>query len=233
MRLHRFYLSEKIGDRKEVAINSADFIHQVGRVFRLNVGDLIILFDGSGSDFISTIKNLSKSEIILEIVEIRPSEYMPSKRVFLFQSIIKKDKFEWVVEKAAELGITDIVPVLSERSEKKDLNLYRLNKIAIEASEQCHRGDVPVIHNPMKLDLAIRNNFDCNMVVMHMVGENLSLMRLNLAKSDIGVFIGPEGGWSPRELEMFHSANIPIYSLGKQVLRAETASVSTLSLLML
>ena len=233
MRLHRFYLSEKIGDRKEVTISSTDFIHQVSRVFRLGLGDKVVLFDGSGNDYISKIKDLTKNEIDLEIAEVKVSEYISNRKVFLFQSIIKKDKFEWVVEKATELGVTDIVPILSERSEKKDLNIERLNKIAVEASEQCQRGDVPVIHNPMKLELAIKNNFDCKSVVMHTVGQNFSFARLNLTKSDIGVFIGPEGGWSPVELEMFHSTNLSIYSLGKQVLRAETAAISTLSLLML
>jgi 16S rRNA (uracil1498-N3)-methyltransferase len=156
---------------------------------------------------------------------------MPSRKIFLFQSIIKKDKFEWVVEKATELGVTDIVPVLAERSEKKDLNIERLRKIAIEASEQCGRGDVPMISTARRgLDECLTT--DCQKMVLHLEGENFITAKRSLEEGDgpIGVFIGPEGGWSPDEVEMFHKNNVPIYSLGKQVLRAETAAIATLSL---
>jgi 16S rRNA (uracil1498-N3)-methyltransferase len=232
MRLHRFYHSEKIGDKKEFTISSAEFANQISRVFRLSVRDRVVVFDGSGNDYVCELLEVSpRGPVVLRVVEISPSKFMPSRKIFLFQSIIKKDKFEWVVEKATELGVTDIVPVLVERSEKKDLNIERLCKIAIEASEQCGRGDVPMISTARRgLDECLST--DCQKMVLHLEGENFITGKPGHEDGDgpIGVFIGPEGGWSPDEVEMFHKNNVPIYSLGKQVLRAETAAVATLSL---
>jgi 16S rRNA (uracil1498-N3)-methyltransferase len=230
MRLHRFYHSETIGDKKELIINSADFANQISRVFRLGVGDKVVVFDGSGNDYICEIAEAStRGTVVLQVIEFSPSKYMPTRKIYLFQSMIKKDKFEWVVEKATELGVTDIVPVLAERSEKKDLNIERLRKIAIEASEQCGRGDVPTIATA-RLNLEELFTFDCQKVALHLEGENFISARPRLAEGPIGVFIGPEGGWSPNELEMFHKNGVTICSLGKQVLRAETAAIATLSL---
>ncbi len=233
MRLHRFYTSEKIGDKKELTINSADLANQIVRVFRLGAGDKVVIFDGSGNDYVCDILGASAREgVSLNIVEVRPSRYMPTRKVYLFQSIIKKDKFEWVVEKATELGVTDIVPLLAERSEKKDLNIERLRKIAIEASEQCGRGDVPVVHGVMTR-LSGLSEYNFRKIVMDLNGE-VATARSGLALTSsletIGIFIGPEGGWSPSEIELFHKNNVPIYSLGNQVLRAETAAIATLSL---
>jgi 16S rRNA (uracil1498-N3)-methyltransferase len=163
---------------------------------------------------------------------------MPTKRVVLYQAVVKKDNFEWIVEKATELGVTDIVPVITERSEKKDLNMERLNKIAVEASEQCGRGDVPVVHSA-RPDLA--NVFvdsvskdsskSINGIAFHTEGSARSDLAEGLESQtqSLAVFIGPEGGWSPSELELFHNNKIEICSLGKQVLRAETAAVVALS----
>lgn len=229
MRLHRFYHSETIGDKKELIINSADFVNQVVRVFRLGVGDKVVVFDGSGNDYVYELLEVKpRGPVVLRICEVGPSRFMPTRKIYLFQSMIKKDKFEWVVEKATELGVTDIVPALADRSEKKDLNIERLRKIAIEASEQCGRGDVPVIATarPRLAELLIIN---CQKVALHLEGENFITARPRLA-GDIGVFIGPEGGWSPNELDMFHKNGVTICSLGKQVLRAETAAIATLSL---
>ncbi len=230
MRLHRFYHSEKIGDKKELTISSADFANQISRVFRLSVGDKVVVFDGSGNDYVCELLEVKpRRPIVLRICEVGPSRFMPTRKIYLFQSMIKKDKFEWVVEKATELGVTDIVPVLAERSEKKDLNIERLRKIAIEASEQCGRGDVPTIATA-RLNLEELFTLDCRKVALHLEGENFHTSRLNLAEGPVGIFIGPEGGWSLSELEMFHKNGVTVCSLGKQVLRAETAAIATLSL---
>ena len=252
MRLHRFYISEKIGSQKELVIDSAELVNQISRVFRLRTGDRVILFDGSGSDFECEICEDSidtrgkraggVKSIRLVVREVSPSGYMPARKVVLYQAIIKKDKFEWVVEKATELGVTDIIPVLAERSEKKSLDQKRLQKIAIEASEQCGRGDVPVIHSAIsrrfipshiERDLEKFSDASSQNVAIHLEGEEFSFSRRGLEEGSqlqpLALFIGPEGGWSPAELEMFHKQKIQICSLGKQVLRAETAAIVALS----
>ncbi len=247
MRLHRFYIAEKIGSQKELVIDSPELVNQISRVFRLGAGDKVIVFDGSGNDFECVIvheasldKPRDKSprgggQLQLAVGAVRPSRYVPTKKVVLYQAVVKKDNFEWIVEKATELGVTDIVPVITERSEKKDLNMERLNKIAVEASEQCGRGDVPVVHSARRGIAEVFADSDSkygsksiNGIAFHIDGVARPRLAEELGQP-LALFIGPEGGWSPAELELFHKYNLPVYSLGKQVLRAETATIVALS----
>lgn len=237
MRLHRFYFPEKIGDKKEIAFDSADFVHQIRKVFRLKSGDEVILFDGSGSDYLC---KLHERENVLSIISVSHSRYMPQKEVYLFASIIKKDNFEWIVEKATELGVTHIVPIISERSEKKALNMERLEKIAMEASEQSGRGNVPFVEGVIDLEKALDSKGkyadvlkDGNVLAFHTnESANRFVQDQNIVKPQ-AIFIGPEGGWSPKEVEMFNKNKIGLVSLGNQVLRAETAVVAALSKVLL
>lgn len=248
MRLHRFYINEKIGSKKELVIDSTSIVNQITRVLRLDAGDKVIVFDGSGNDFECEIlpevtlsragreKPRGADQLRLAVHNVRPSQYMPERKIILYQAIIKKDKFEWVVEKATELGVTDIVPVITERSEKKDLNMERLNKIAIEASEQCGRGDISVVHSArLNLKEVFVNPIvkDGSKSITGLAFHTNGTARLNLKEGSLAVFIGPEGGWSPSELEMFHNNKIQICSLGNQVLRAETAAIVALSKLLI
>ncbi len=154
---------------------------------------------------------------------------MPTRKIRLFTALVKKDNFETIAEKATELGVTDVIPVLAERSEKKGLNEKRLKKIVIEASEQSGRGDVPAIHAVIDLKMAIESlGEDARAVAFHTEGELFD--RKDVPNDeDVSVFIGPEGGWSPDELDMFHKHDVPVRCLGPQVLRAETAVIAALS----
>jgi 16S rRNA (uracil1498-N3)-methyltransferase len=145
MRLHRFYISEKVGPQTEIIVHSAELVNQVRKVFRLKTGDSIIVFDGSGSDYECRIADMGKESITLDIQNASRSRSMPSRNVYLYAAMVKKDTFEWIAEKATELGVTHIIPVMAERSEKKNINEARLAKIVVEASEQSGRGNVPTI----------------------------------------------------------------------------------------
>lgn len=231
MRLHRFYISEKIGTKTEITVNSVELVNQIQRVFRLKKGDRVITFDGSGFDFECEIIGLEKETIILKVIKSEPSRFVPKKEVYLYQALVKKDNFEWIVEKATELGVTHVVPVMAERSEKKSLNEERLKKIAIEASEQSSRSDIPTIGNIVKLEdaiLAMSDIANAKRLVFHTEGSILAMS--DIAKTGpIAVFIGPEGGWSEKEIELFHKNNMDIICLGNQVLRSETAVIAALS----
>src|SRR3989344_3057867 len=142
MRLHRFYVLQPLGE--EVVINDVSTIKQWTKVFRYKKADFVVLFDGVGSDGTYSIESISPKECVLLRAKVSPS-YIPEKKLTLYISVIKKDNFELVIQKATELGVTTIIPIIGERSEKKNLNGERLNKIAIESSEQCGRGDIPTI----------------------------------------------------------------------------------------
>ncbi|OHA24952.1 MAG: hypothetical protein A3C79_03140 [Candidatus Taylorbacteria bacterium RIFCSPHIGHO2_02_FULL_45_28] len=135
------------------------------------------------------------------------------------------------MEKATELGVTKIIPIMAERSEKKNLNEERLKKIAVEASEQSGRGTVPEIEVIISLEEAVqRLPRGSTSVAFHTEGKPLPLP---IRGGTSVLFIGPEGGWSPKEIEMFHANKIPIFTFGKQVLRSETAVVVTLAKILL
>ncbi len=235
MRLQRFFISEKIGDKKTITINSADMINQISRVFRLKGGDHIILFDNSGFDYEGALDNALERTILISIktidvciTNVRPSRYVSERGICLYASIIKKSNFETVVEKVTELGVSRIVPVLSSRSEKKSLNEERLKKIAIEASEQSGRGVVPEMSKISTLGEALqevatlgrpRTSF-----AFHTEGKPWNKAVVE-EKTDLAFFIGPEGGWTTEEIEMFHRSGVEVVCLGKQILRAETAAI--------
>ncbi len=156
---------------------------------------------------------------------------MPARDIYLCAAVVKKDTFEWIVEKATELGVTHIIPVMAERSEKKSLNEARLQKIAIEASEQSGRGSVPTIQTIVELKEAIdilKAKDGIESIAFHTDAERFNPQDVH-RDIPVCVFIGPEGGWTIDEVDMFHKNQIKVVCLGSQVLRAETAVVAALS----
>ncbi len=233
MRLHRFYIEKQI-DGDNINISDKDLVHQWKNVFRYNVGSEVILFDGSGFEYLAYISSLRNLGATLEIVS-KKKKPKPARFLGLAVSLLKKENTELVIQKATELGVSFIQPIISERSEKKNLNIERAKKIIIESAEQSGRGDLVVINEPVKLteflEGPIPKDFQ-NVLALHPEGLLLDREVLDREGSTL-VFLGPEGGFSEEEIGFFKSKNIEIYSLGPLVLRGETASmaVSTLFLL--
>ncbi len=228
MKLQRFFGAKAIEDRQPYIIPSLELIHQLKSVFRLAKGDRVILFDNSGYDFIAVIDSFDKEGVSFSILEKRENNVRPKRETYLFASIVKRDTFEWIVEKATELGVAHIVPIISDRTEKQGLNRTRLTKVSIEASEQSGRSTVPEIHDILKLADSIANYSYLESIVWEPSAEKFKKEEFAGAEA-MGVYIGPEGGWTERELEMFKKAGMKICSLGPQVLRAETAVIAVLS----
>ncbi len=237
MRLHRFYYKAQIGDKKEIFIENNPLIHQWKNVFRLKPADKVILFDNSGFEYLAEIVLISKDETRIKILEVKDKKVESSEKpdVRLFAALIKKDNFELIIQKATELGVSEITPIISDRSEKKDLNMERAEKIIIEASEQSGRVLLPILNKPQKLEEAL-DEINMNFVSFNPEGESLKSgdnLKALKEKGPIGLLIGPEGGWSDKEIELFKSKNIPIYNLGSQILRAETAAIAISGLFLL
>lgn len=221
MRLHRFYVSQPLGE--EVVIDDVSLIKQWSNVFRYTKGDLVILFSGEGSDVTYSFTSLSSKNASL-LVQKRIPSYMPPKKVTLYLSLIKKDNFELVTQKATELGISNIVPILSERSEKKNINLERLKKVVIESSEQSGRGDIPTLSPITTLPQVLKNKLPHEISYVFDISGK-SFHKQKKGRSTIGLFIGPEGGWSDKEMQAFEDAGVICASLGQTTLRAETAAI--------
>lgn len=230
MRLHRFYINQQIG--KEVRIEDKELLHQWQKVFRLKASDRVIVFNGGDSEYEGYFKILARNEAVLAIDKERKVKNPVNTELHLFQSIIKKDNFELIVQKCTEMGVSAFHPIITARSEKKDLNLERLNKIAKEATEQSGRTALSKIFNPESLEKAIAD-FDGELFVLDFDGASLQeTLKLNKNKK-IGVLIGPEGGWSENERDLFEHKKIKNVSLGEQILRAETASIALSALILL
>lgn len=232
MRLHRFYTKTPI-EKDEFDISDRELAHQWRNVFRYNVGSQVILFDGSGIDYLCLINSIRSLGVTLTVIKKIKAGEKPKRNVWLCVGLVKKDNFELIAQKATELGVCHIVPVMCERSEKKNLNMERLEKIVIEASEQSGRGDVPKIYQIQSLKELLDGDLLPNCAIsMSLEGEELRVILADNPK-DIAVFIGSEGGWSENETNEFTSRNIKAICLGSQVLRAETAAIAISSLLLL
>lgn len=227
MRLHRFYISQPLGE--VVVIRDDSVLKQWKNVFRYTTGSSVVVFNSDGYDYTYGIQSITAKECVLNLNEKNVS-YIPSKKITLYLSLIKKDNFELVVQKATELGVTTIVPIISERSEKKNLNGDRLHKIATEASEQCFRGDIPFISDIVRLTDALHTlQTGDESMYFHMDGVDMrdaSIQEKIKSGAGINLFIGPEGGWSDSEIDQFKENGITSVSLGKTVLRAETAAIT-------
>jgi 16S rRNA (uracil1498-N3)-methyltransferase len=234
MRLHRFYVSQPLGE--EVVIENSLTIKQWLKVFRYEVGDFVILFNGDGYDYTYSLVTTSPSSCMLSLSDKREVT-LTSRKSFLFLSVIKKDLFELVTEKATEAGITDIVPLVTEHTEKKNLNTERLHTIIKEATEQCGRNDLPTLHEPTTFAdsfsfLKGNNITPENTYVTTLFGaplrdvlqKRISSEHSNQA-SPIAFFVGPEGGWSDGEEKAIKDSGVTSVSLGTTVLRAETAGI--------
>lgn len=231
MRLHRFYVLQPLGE--VVVINDGSVLKQWKNVFRYTQGVYVVLFNGDGNDYTYSIDSISSKDCTLTKLKHSPS-YIPTKKITLYLSVIKKDNFELVVQKATELGASTVVPVISSRSEKKNLNIERLHKIALEASEQCGRGDVPNISQVISLNSAINTISNKDLIVVLNMGGVSWLDKSfqdKLKKVDnISIFVGPEGGWSAEEGLFFNEKKFNVTSVGNTVLRAETAAIVSCSL---
>lgn len=225
MKLHRFFVEEKIPASGEFSVADETLLNQWRNVLRMEEGDKAILFNGDGSESLCEFVSLSKKSAVLKVVETK-NGLVPAREATLYMALIKKDNFELVLEKATELGVSRIVPVQCARSEKKGVNYERAEKILREAAEQSGRATVPTIGDIISVE-KIPNS----VVVFDPRGQISA--REFFAKhtvAPISVFIGPEGGFTDEEMESFHSRTIPIVSTGSQILRAETAAIVALTL---
>ncbi len=229
MRLHRFNVVQPLGE--EVVIDEVSLVNQWTKVFRYTVGDFVILFNGDGNDYCYSLLTISKYSCTLKKESVSPS-IIPTKKTYLFLAIIKKDNFELVAQKATELGITDILPLITERTEKKPLDMRRLTLITKEASEQSGRGDVPTIHEPVALKeisvALLQHHISSDRTfATTLFGQPLREIFINNHSNSTpcAFLIGPEGGWTDKEETFLEENSFVRISLGNTTLRAETAGI--------
>ncbi len=227
MRLHRFYIPiNTIELKHDFWLHDQALIHQWRKVLRYQADQQVVLFDGVETERLYRITEMHDTEAHLELI----TDYernVPQKDVYLLWSLLKKDKNDWVLQKATELGVSHFIPLLAERSEKTGFNTDRAEKIIIEAAEQCGRSDIPTVREPMLVKTALEH---LGSTVPLALCEQGGTRPECVDSQTFGLLVGPEGGWSESERTLVTSHTIPHLGLGQFTLRAETAAITAVAL---
>lgn len=208
--------------------------HHVGRVLRAQVGQLYELSDGE-QVFLGKIESVGRDQVDFRLIEELPA-YQPQLKTTLLLAVAKFDAFEWALEKATELGVATIIPLAAERSEQGLLaaaakRSERWQKILLEASQQSRRVRLPILEPVVKPQQAFANRPE-NLHIMLSERKDAPALRTILSGQQsisAALAIGPEGGWTEAELSAARSAHFQEASLGKLILRTETAVITALA----
>lgn len=222
MKIHRFIGSFNL-QPGIFLLKDEDITRQINKVLRLKQGEKIILCDGKGNEAQAKIISIQKNQIKLQLnalTLLKPSRV----QITLYCAALKRENFDWVVQKSTEVGVTTIIPILTERTVKQNLNLARLEKIAKEAAEQSGRSFVTEVRSPLALSEAFNQAKNNQLNLIFELGA-LPLSNQKVDHQTIGIFIGPEGGWTETEIQTAQKSGIQIAGLGKLTLRAETAAI--------
>lgn len=221
MRLHRFYTGDSVKLQHSFWLHDSRLLHQWSKVLRLSAGAEVVLFDGTSHDRLYAIEKIDKNGAHMKyITDLQRQE--PVRQIYLFWSLLKKDKNDWVLQKCTELGVSHFIPLLAKRSEKTGFDDKRAQKIIIEAAEQCGRSDIPNVREPLLVETAIEDYADRIELFVCEQSESSH----SVVQKDVGVFIGPEGGWTDHEKQVFDEKGVKQLSVSEFTLRAETAAVA-------
>lgn len=222
-KIHRFIGGFSISGQA-ASVTDPGLAHQLREVLRLKAGEVVALVDDSG-EYLCRLAVVDPMTVEAVVMETRRNA-APRAGVILYCAIIKNENFELVVQKATEVGVNEIVPVITRRTVKLNVKLDRLAKIAKEAAEQSGRMTVPLVAQPAKLAQAIeRAAAGGRTFFFDVSGSRIFRPADTEGNGSRNVFIGPEGGWDENELAAARERGFEIVSLGDLVLRAETAAI--------
>ena len=235
MRIPRIYHPTPISQLGIIAL-SDDAAGHIGRVLRMQVGQEVLLFDGSGAEFPATISEVTKKGVLVEAAERIESSCESPLNLHLGQVISRGDKMEFTIQKSVELGVNTITPLISERcgvkldAKRFEKKLEQWQKIAISACEQCGRNTVPVIRPIMQLEAWCAEQSDALKLNLHPRAK-YSINTLPEPVTKVRLLIGPEGGLSAQEIRMTEEYQFEETLLGPRVLRTETAALTAITAL--
>ncbi|TCS94771.1 16S rRNA (uracil(1498)-N(3))-methyltransferase [Hazenella coriacea] len=233
--MQRYFIQPSQIENKIIRLTE-DVAHHLTHVLRSRLDDQLICCDGLGSDYITKIIEISKGTVLCEILETRPSQGEPLTQVTIAQSFPKGDKWEWILQKGTEIGAVRFLPFQSERTvvkidaRKAVKKQERWERIVQEAAEQAHRGRVPEVGAVLSWKDLLREirSSSTSWIAYEKGGEALS-EEIASSSDDILLIIGPEGGFSESEVQEAIEAGAKPITLGKRILRTETAPLAALS----
>lgn len=216
----------------------------IAKVLRMKVGDELTVCDTKGRDYDCMIEEIGAGEVRLKVLSVAPSQSEPDVRVHLYQAMPKADKMETIIQKAVELGAVSITPVMTRRcvsrpdAKSMDKKLVRYNRIALEAAKQCGRGVVPPVLPLLELPQALEQMQRTGCPILFYENATapakqvIAKARESVKELEIAVLIGAEGGFDEDEVALAREHGCHILSLGKRILRCETAPLAALTILM-
>ncbi|MCR4336516.1 MAG: 16S rRNA (uracil(1498)-N(3))-methyltransferase [Candidatus Omnitrophica bacterium] len=241
MSIPRFFVNVPKFDQSETQITDPTEIHHLIHVLRLKEGETISIFNGKDSEAIGEIAHIDRQKVTVRINSVKTMLSENSKSLILACAIPKKSKFESIIEKCTELGIDEIIPLQTQRTEvrlkdeKSDKKRLRYQAVAVNAAKQSQRLTIPRIHPIQKFSEALNHlQKDDLALIPTLEGQRQSLhevLSLAIAKKRIVFFIGPEGDFSPEEILMAQKAGCIPISLGSTVLKVDTAAIAVTALL--
>jgi 16S rRNA (uracil1498-N3)-methyltransferase len=242
MTRRRFYAPPEAFDFRTKRVSlSVDEARHLREVLRLRQGDQVRVFDGSGNEYAATIEKALRDSALLQLGEqVELASVESPLRLTLAVALLKGDKFDLVVQKATELGVNEIVPVMTRFADIRlrdsadaSKRVTRWQRISLEAAKQSGRAALPVINAPIDFSALVSNEVDSTLRVLfaEQHGESLSSLPATVPSQTVTILVGSEGGWADEEIESARERGWHIVTLGGRVLRAETAAITVTALM--
>jgi 16S rRNA (uracil1498-N3)-methyltransferase len=238
--MRRFFVRPDDVGPQELRLRGDEADH-LARVLRLGPGAQVVVFDGCGHEYMTVVERLETQEVVCRILFDVAPQSPPTVSIALGQGLPKAEKFDWVIQKTTELGVSEIVPLITDRviphisGPHMARKVGRWEKLAREACKQSGRATVPHLWPPTPLDVFFASCQSAKLKLMLWEGEDTRLLRTVLAASapvaSVAVVVGPEGGLTPQEVTRGEDSGFLAVGLGKRILRTETAGVVAVALL--
>ena len=239
--MDRFFVPPETLTAAEIELDGP-LSRRLRSVLRMRRGDIVVLLDGRGYEYEAVLEDVDGASVRARVRERRPGLPEPPVDVVLYQSVIKGDRFDWVLEKGTELGVTRFVPLIVERSVVRPQSGVsargeRWQRIVTEAAEQCGRSRLPVVAPVTEFDEALA--FAAGLCLLPWEEERSLGLRTVLRQEMpslqagerpiVSLFVGPEGGFTEKEVESARSRGVRVVSLGRRILRSETAGIASVA----
>lgn len=238
--MHRFFVETENIIEDILYIEGEDYIH-IKKVLRLKEKEKVEVSDGKSIEYICEIKEFHEENLELKILERNHFETESKVSIAVYQGLPKSEKMDYIVQKNTEIGVKEIIPIITKRAivkikdvKKEEKKLLRWRKIARESAKQSKRGLIPNINNILSLEYALEKAKDTEIIVFYEMENKKTLKSAlkNIKNNNISIFIGPEGGFEEEEIEIIKTHKGKVVSLGKRILRTETASLVASSIIL-
>lgn len=230
-KLPRLFVENSLKQNGVIDLEPAQ-AHYLVNVLRRNEGDKVRVFNGKHGEWLCTLSIHSKKSATACLIQQLLEQPVLTRRIHLLFAPIKKQRNDWLIEKAVELGVTDFHAILTQNTEVRKIKEDRLKAQIFEAAEQCERLEIPILHPVQKWDRLL-SKWDKDIPVLSCIerydAKPIADIAHNHIESDIAILVGPEGGFTKEEREALAKQSIPV-SLGNTILRCETAVVKALIL---